>query len=89
MDPWWRCVIGSVETNPIDLDMSKFDNAYTYIGLQALVFVPKSVQRTILVGGVTITSIDLVVDGVARMVDSNANSLNECDQSSSSNNDGN
>jgi hypothetical protein len=43
MDPWWKCVIGSVETNPIDLDMFKFDNAYTYIGLQTLVFVPKSI----------------------------------------------
>jgi hypothetical protein len=77
-DPWWKCVIGSVETNMIDLDMFQIDNVDTYIGLQALVFVPKSIQRTIVVGGVTITSIDLVVDGVARMVDSNANSLDEC-----------
>lgn len=71
-------MIGSVETNMIDLDMFQIDNVDTYIGLQALVFVPKSIQRTIVVGGVTITSIDLVVDGVARMVDSNANSLDEC-----------
>jgi hypothetical protein len=34
-------VIGSVETNPRDIDMFRIDNANTYIGLQAFVFLPK------------------------------------------------
>ncbi len=88
-DPLWRCVIGSVETNPINLDMFRIDNADRYIGLQALVFVPKSIQKVIVVGGLTITSVDLVVDGDVGMIDNNANNLKECGQSSSSNNDGN
>ncbi len=54
-------MIGNVETN---LDMFIIDNVDTYIGLQALVFVPKLIQRAIVVREVTITSVDLVVDGV-------------------------
>jgi hypothetical protein len=71
-------VIGNVQTNPINLDMFIIDNADTYIGLQALVFLPKSIQRAIVVGGVIITLVDLVVDGVVGMIDRNANSLEVC-----------
>jgi hypothetical protein len=41
-------VIGNVETN---LDMFIIDIVDTYVGLQALVFVPKSIQRAIIVRG--------------------------------------
>jgi hypothetical protein len=67
-------VIGSFEKDPIDLDMFKFDNVTTYTCLQALVYVPKSIQRAIVVGGVIVTLVDLVVDGDVGMIDNNVDS---------------
>lgn len=73
-DPHKRRVIGSFEKDPIDLDMFKIDNATTYTCLQALVFVPKSIQRAIVVGGFIVTLVDLVVDGDVGMIDNNVDS---------------
>jgi hypothetical protein len=52
----------------------QIDNVTTCTCLQALVSVPKSIQRAIVVGGFIVTLVDFIVDGDVGMIDNNVDS---------------
>ncbi len=50
-------MIKNIETNPIDLNMLKIDNVDAYTCLTIPIFVLETIQKTTIVGRVTITLI--------------------------------
>ncbi len=57
-------IIETIQVDPIEFDMFRFDNINDYKGLQALVSIKGSIPPTTIVGGFIVAPIDLVVDHV-------------------------
>ncbi len=79
-----RQVIKSIQIDPIEFDVFRVNNVDEYSRLQVPMFIPKTIQPIIIVGGTTISVSDLVSgsnegeeDGCDNLKDYASNSFNE------------